>query len=170
MNKKIIILLFLLILLIGVPVALYSGQSTPGDFSKQKKTYAPDFSLKDIQGKTFQLSRQKGTPVVMFFGTTWCPLCRSEMPVYNTLYNKYAGRGLKFLYINVNESTERVTRYAKQSSFPGLVLLDSDGDVARNYSISGVPTLILLDNEGKIIGESHQASDLPLDMLFPGKK
>ena len=159
-----------LIFFICLPLVLYCGQFRPGDFSKQKNIYAPDFSLTDIQGKTFKLSSQKGNPVVIFFGTTWCPSCRSEMPLYKTLYDKYASRGLKFLYININESSERVAHYTKQNTFPYLVLLDLDGGVANDYSIVGVPTLILLDKEGKIISESHRTLDLPLAALFSAKK
>jgi thiol-disulfide isomerase/thioredoxin len=106
----------------------------------------------------------------MFFGTTWCPACRGEMPVFKAIYDKYAGRGLNFLYIDINESTERVARFAKQNSFPYLVLVDSDGSVANDYSIIGVPTVILVDEKGNIIGVSHRVSDLPLDNLFMAKK
>ncbi|MCX5847856.1 MAG: TlpA disulfide reductase family protein [Deltaproteobacteria bacterium] len=168
MNKK--ILLVLMILLTCLLFALSLGQCRTGVSSKQEKNSAPDFSLKDIQGKAFKLSSQRGNPVVMFFGTTWCPACRAEMPFYKDLYEKYAQRGLKFIYIDINESTERVTRFAKQNSFPYLVLVDSDGSVANDYSIIGVPTLILVDKEGTIIGVSHRTSDLPIDSLFQAKK
>lgn len=165
MNKK-IILLFFTILLICIPFSLSFGQYRPNVFSIP----APDFSLYDIQGKMFKLSSQKGNPVVMFFGTTWCPACRSEMPYYKALYEKYARHGLKFLYIDINESTKRVARFAKENSFPYLVLLDSDGSVANNYNITGVPTLILVNKQGNIIGVSHRTSDLPINDLFPSKK
>lgn len=159
-----------MILLVCVLFALSLGQCKPNTPSKQEKTAAPDFSLYDIQGKIFKLSSQKGTPVVMFFGTTWCPACRGEMPIYKALYEKYAGRGLKFLYIDINESSRRVARFAKENSFPYLVLVDSDGSVANDYSIIGVPTLILVDKKGNIIGVSHRVSDLPVDNLFMAKK
>ena len=165
MNKK-IILLFFTILLICIPFSPSFGQYRPNVFSIP----APDFSLYDIQGKMFKLSSQKGNPVVMFFGTTWCPACRSEMPYYKALYEKYARHGLKFLYIDINESTKRVARFAKENSFPYLVLLDSDGSVANNYNITGVPTLILVNKQGNIIGISHRTADLPINELFPAKK
>jgi peroxiredoxin len=168
MNKK--ILLVLMILLICILFALSLGQCRTGVFSKQEKNSAPDFSLYDIQGKIFKLSSQKGNPVVIFFGTTWCPACRGEMPLYKALYEKYAKSGLKFLYIDINESTKRVARFANENSFPYLVLVDSDGSIANDYDIIGVPTLILVDKEGHIIGVSHRTADLPLDNLFPAKK
>ena len=168
MNKK--VLLVLVFLFLFASVALSFGQYRPGFFSKQDKVLAPDFSLKDIQGKTFKLSSQRGNPVIMFFGTTWCPACRSEIPRYRDLYDKYAQRGLKFLYIDINESTERVARFSKQNLFPYLVLVDESGNVANDYNIIGVPTLILLDKEGNIVTVSHQVSGLPIDKLFPAKK
>ena len=169
MNKK--ILLVLMILLICILFALSLGQCKSSNApSKQETTTAPDFSLQDIQGKTFKLSSQLGNPVVMFFGTTWCPACRGEMPVFKAIYDKYAVRGLNFLYIDINESTERVARFAKQNSFPYLVLVDADGSVANDYNIIGVPTLILVDKSGNITDISHRVSDLPLDAIFPAEK
>ena len=170
MNKKIKILLGLMILLICVLLALSFGQYKSNASSKQETVAAPDFSLKDIRGKTFKLSSQRGNPVIMFFGTTWCPACRGEMPVFKAIYEKYARRGLKFLYIDINESTERVARFAKQNSFPYLVLVDADGSVANDYNLIGVPTLILVDKKGNVTGISHRVSDLPLDAIFPAKK
>ena len=170
MNKKTIVLSVFLILLIGIPLILYFGQYRPGVFSKQRGSSSPDFSLNDIQGKPFKLISQLGNPMVIFFGTTGCHNCQSEMPLYKNLYDKYASRGLKFIYIDIGEPAERVARFTKQGSFPGLVLPDVDGSVAYDYNIIGVPTLILVDKQGKIIGESRQISDLPLDELFPEKK
>jgi len=168
MNKK--ILLVLMILVICILFALSLGQCRTGVSPQQEKNPAPDFSLNDIQGKTFKLSSQRGNPVVMFFGATCCPACRAEMPFYKALYEKYAKSGLKFLYIDINESTKRVARFAKENSFPYLVLVDSDGSVANDYNLIGVPTLILVDKNGNILGVSHRTADLPLDAIFPAKK
>ena len=168
MNKK--VLSVLVLLFIFAFVAISFGQNKPSFFSKRDKILAPDFSLNDIQGKKFRLSSQRGNPVVMFFGTTWCPACRGEMPYYKALYEKYAKSGLKFLYIDINESSKRVARFAQENSFPYLVLVDEDGSVASDYNIIGVPTLILLDKEGNIVNVSHQTSNLPIDTLFPVKK
>lgn len=168
MNKK--ILLISIILIICVSVVLSFGQNGSNVFAKQENIAAPDFSLKDLEGKKFRLSSQRGNPVIIFFGTTWCPACRGEIPFFKDLYDKYAQRGLKFIYIDINESKERVARFAKTNSFPYLVLVDEDGSVASEYSIIGIPTLFLVDKEGNIIAITHRTSDLPLEALFPSKK
>jgi peroxiredoxin len=170
MNKKIKILLVAVILLICIPVTLSFGQYRSNAPFKSKTIPAPDFSLQDLQGKIFKLRNQLGKPVVIFFGTTWCPSCRAEIPAYKAIYEKYAGRGLKVIYIDINEPAEKVARFTKSYSFPYLVLLDRDGSVASDYNIVGVPTLVLIDKEGNIITISHRTSDLPLNKLFPASK
>jgi peroxiredoxin len=127
---------------------------------------APDFSLLDLSGKTFKLSTQLGKPMVIFFGTTWCPACRAEMPYFKNLYDKYSARGLKFIYIDINESPSRVARFARENSFPYIVLTDIDGAVAQDYNIVGVPTMILLDEKGLLRGIVHRVRDLPVEALF----
>jgi len=113
MNKKIKIILVSVILLICIPVNLSFGQYRPNAPFIQKPIPAPDFSLKDLQGKTFKLRGQLGKPVVIFFGATWCPSCRAEIPAYKAIYEKYAGRGLEVIYIDINEPAEKVARLLK---------------------------------------------------------
>lgn len=170
MIKKTKILLVAVILLICIPVTLSFGQYRSNAPFKQKTIPAPDFSLQDLQGKTFKLSGQLGNPVVLFFGTTWCPSCRAEIPSYSAIYEKYARRGLQVIYIDINEPAEKVARFAKSHSFPYRVLLDRDGSVANDYNVVGVPTLVLIDKNGNVITISHRTSDLPLNKLFPASK
>jgi peroxiredoxin len=167
MNKKILPVLMIVFICVLFSLSSGCGQGTS---SQPRSVKAPDFSLQDIQGNTFKLSSHQGNPVIIFFGTTWCPACRGQMPRYKDLYDKYAPSGMKFLYIDINESPVRVARFVKENLFPYLVLVDADGSVANNYRIIGVPTLILVDKRGSIIGVSHRTSDLPLDKLFPAAK
>ena len=90
MNKKIIAFLIIPLVLIFSMVTLSFGQFIPNAPFKSDKVIAPDFSLKDLQGKTFKLSKYSGKPVLLFFGTTWCPSCRAEIPAYKNIYATYS--------------------------------------------------------------------------------
>ena len=170
MNKKFSILMIALVLSVFLPGNDSFGQFIPNAPFKTANPRTPDFSLKDLQGKVYKLSSQRGKPVVIFFGTTWCPSCRIELPLFKEIYETYTRRGLDVVYVNIMETKEKVARFAKTNSLPFRVLLDADGEVANSYEVIGVPTLILIDKEGKIIKISHRTADLPLPKLFPIKK
>ena len=130
---------------------------------------APDFILKDIQGGKFTLSDQRGKPVLLIFGTTWCPSCREEIPHLKDIYTRYAKKGLIMVNIDIQESRDKVSRYADKYELPYRVLLDENGDVAKTYGIRGVPAMILLDEAGIIIGGQRFIDPL-LANMFKGKK
>ena len=169
MMKKIKILFFTCALLICLPASFSMGQYIPGAPFKTVNQEAPDFSLKDLQGKVFKLKALRGKPVLIFFGTTWCPSCRKELASYKEIYQIYTKRGLEVVYINIMESRGKVARFAQANMLPFRVLLDEDGAVASNYSVVGVPTLALIDKNGKFIKIAHSTADLPLKSLFPVK-
>jgi AhpC/TSA family len=48
-----------------------------------------DFTLTDLQGKSWRLQDLRGKVVLVNFWATWCPPCRKEMPDLQALYDKY---------------------------------------------------------------------------------
>ena len=112
---------------------------------------APDFKLKDIKGQNVSLGSLRDRPVLLVFGTTWCPYCREEIPRIKEIYQQGRQKNLEVLNIYVNETEAKVSAYAAQYALPYPVLLDRDGQVAESYQVRGVPTLVLLDRQGKIV-------------------
>lgn len=134
-----------------------------------RENKAPDFILKDIQGGKFSLDDQRGKPVLLIFGTTWCPSCREEIPHLKDIYARYAKKGLIIVNIDIQESRDKVSRYADKYELPYRLLLDENGAVAEMYGIRGVPAMILLDDAGMIVGGQRFIDPL-LANLFKGKK
>lgn len=167
--KKNNIILFTLALLLLFPAKSSIGQFIPNAPFKAAYFYAPDFSLKDLQGNVFKLSSQRGKPILIFFGTTWCPSCRTELPLYKEIYETYTKRGVEIIYINIGEPQGKVAKFVKANALPFKIMLDEGGEVASNYAVVGVPTIVLIDKEGKIIKTTHSTADLPLKKLFPVK-
>ena len=126
--------------------------------------YSAGYSWREIQTE-----RSAGKPVLLIFGTTWCPSCRDEIPHLKDIYARYAKKGLIMVNIDIQESRDKVSRYADKYELPYRVLLDENGDLAQTYGIRGVPTLILLDEEGMIAGGQRFIDPLLATML-KGKK
>jgi len=113
---------------------------------------APDFSLQDLNKKTFTLSDYKGKqPVILFFWTTGCPYCRDELKMLNDTHLKMAKDGFEVLAVDIGEASFRVENFAERRLLTFRILLDQTGDVATAYGLFGVPTYVLIDKDGNIV-------------------
>lgn len=113
---------------------------------------AADFRLADLYGNKVRLSDYFGrNPVLLVFGTTWCPYCRKQVPLINDIYSKYRDKGLVVLGVDINEPVDRVMNFTKQYKVAYPVLLDSDARVSRQYKIVGVPASVLIARDGSIV-------------------
>lgn len=109
---------------------------------------APDFTLKDLDGRTHRLSDHRGQVVFINFWATWCPPCRSEMPSMEALYQIYRDKGLVMLAVNYKESPQRVREFMQDFGLSFPALLDRDGKVTRSYGIRGIPATFIVDTQG----------------------
>ena len=158
-------------------IAVFLFFAIPGWFTQRgpavvkdvREDKAPDFVLADLQGGKFRLNDQRGKPVLLVFATTWCPSCREEIPHLKDIYARYAQKGLIMVNIDIQESRDKVSRYADKYELPYRVLLDENGAVSEMYGIRGVPAMILLDEAGMIIGGQRFIDPL-LANMFKGKK
>lgn len=113
---------------------------------------APDFVLTDLKGQKFRLSDRKGKrPVLIIFGTTWCTFCKAEIPHFKSIHATYGKQGLDVVNIDIQESKDKVSKFAAQHQLPYPILLDEDGTVSGVYDIRGVPAMILVDKNGFIV-------------------
>jgi cytochrome c biogenesis protein CcmG/thiol:disulfide interchange protein DsbE len=64
---------------------------------------APDFELKDKEGKPVRLSDYAGKVVLLDFWATWCGPCKSSIPWFNEMYGKYGPDGFVVLGISMDE-------------------------------------------------------------------
>jgi peroxiredoxin len=116
---------------------------------------APDFSLQTSNGKTVVLSKLKGKAVVVNFWATWCPPCRSEIPGFLKVYDKYRSKGLEIVGISLDEKGWKVVKpFVEKYKMTYPVVLDN-GEVAQKYGdIASIPTSFFVDKKGNIT-KSH---------------
>lgn len=119
------------------------------DVKRQKE----DFTLMDLQGKSWHLQDLRGKVVLVNFWATWCPPCRKEMPDLQALYDKFKDQGLVVLAIS-DEEAAKVAPFIAERKIGYPVLLDPGRKVNESFVVEGIPKSFVYDRNGKMVAQS----------------
>jgi cytochrome c biogenesis protein CcmG/thiol:disulfide interchange protein DsbE len=123
---------------------------------------APDFSLTDLSGQTLQLSGYRGKVVLLNFWATWCAPCRSEIPRFVDLRNKYDREGFEIIGISLDDDPKLVRTFYQQSRMNYPVAI-GDAKLAEQYGgILGLPVSFLIGRDGRIYAKYAGETDISL--------
>ena len=112
-----------------------------------------DFTLSDLQGKSWTLKSLQGKVVLVNFWATWCPPCRKEMPDLETLYQRFKDKGFVILAIS-DEEVGKVQSFLAEQKFTYPMLLDPGRKVNALFRIDGIPKNFLYDRNGKLVAQA----------------
>jgi peroxiredoxin len=112
-----------------------------------------DFTLTDLDGKSWTLRQLAGKVVLVNFWATWCPPCRKEMPDLDALYLELREKGLVILAIS-DEDRAKVAPFLAEHPVRYPVLLDPDRRVNDLFVVRGIPKTFVYDRSGRLVAES----------------
>lgn len=117
---------------------------------KDRKT-APEFTLKDSNGKPVKLSDYRGKAVVLDFWATWCGPCKVEIPWFVEFQQKYKDRGLVVLGVASGDEYWNVIQpFAKKMRINYPLVLGNDTTADLYGGIEALPTTFIIDRQGRI--------------------
>lgn len=112
---------------------------------------APDFTLKNLEGKEVALSSLRGKYVVLDFWGSWCGWCIKGIPDMKKAYAKYKGK-MEILGIDCNDTEEKWKEAVKKHELPWFNVRNAgDPDVTALYAVRGYPTKLVISPVGKIL-------------------
>ncbi len=111
---------------------------------------APDFMLPDIRGINHRISDYRGRVVVINFWSTWCIPCREEMPSLERAWKRLKPSNALILAVALQDEVESVHRFLQNTTVSFPLLLDSDGEIAKQWRVIGIPVTFVLDPSGRI--------------------
>lgn len=129
----------------------------------KEKTKAPDFSLKDQNGKTHKLSDYKGKKVIIYFyPKDDTPGCTTEACSFRDSYADFKKKGAVVLGVSVDDEKSH-KKFIDKYSLPFTLLADTDKKVVEKYGVWGEKTFMgrkymgtsrvtyLIDEKGNIL-------------------
>jgi len=112
-----------------------------------------DFTLTDLEGKSWTLKSLRGKVVLVNFWATWCPPCRKELPDLQALYDRFKDRGLVVLGISDEDAT-KVQPFVTEHNLTYPILLDPGRKVNELCGIQGIPRSLFYDRNGKLAAQA----------------
>ena len=112
---------------------------------------APEFALKDADGKTVHLADYKGKVVLLDFFATWCGPCKIEIPWFMEMERKNKDRGLAVLGVSMDDQGWEVVKpFLASLGVNYRVLIGNDSTAQLYGGVDALPTTFLIDRGGKI--------------------
>ena len=121
---------------------------------------APNFQLRDLNGRQVALSDLRGKVVLLNFWATWCGPCRVEMPAMEKLYRTFERKDFEILAVSTDAQGASVTRPFQQENhltFP--ILHDADYRVGLTYGARSLPMTFMVDRQGIVRHQIFGARD-----------
>jgi peroxiredoxin len=162
-------------------MASCSSQKSPAqggikpDNARQK---APDFTLRDAEGRAVKLSDYRGKVVLLNFWATWCAPCRIEIPWFIQFEKEFKDRGFAVLGVSMDDDGwDSVKPYIERMRLNYRVIM-GDSLVSDLYGgVDSLPTSFMIDRQGRVArihiglaGRSEYQDDINalLDQSQPG--
>ncbi|HEX8190537.1 MAG TPA: peroxiredoxin [Pyrinomonadaceae bacterium] len=134
--------------------------------STDSEAQAPDFTLKDGEGRDWRLSEQRGRVVVLlFYPGDETPVCTRQMCSVRDNWGQYRETGAEVVGIST-DSVESHRKFAERHSLPLRLLSDPDRRVAELYGAkSWLPgraarAVVVIDADGRVRHNRAQALSL----------
>lgn len=106
----------------------------------------PHVEGKLLNGVSVNLENLEGSPLLLHFWATWCPICKLEQDSINAISKDY-----KVLGIAMNSGTDiEVGKYLEENNLSFPTLVDKEGEIAKKFGVRGVPVSFIIGPDGNI--------------------
>lgn len=109
-----------------------------------------ELDAKTTKGKKFRLKDMAGKWVLYTFGASWCQPCHKELPAWDKIAPKLAGKVL-FVAVNINnkedEGKEFIDSLKLKHIFP-VFMPDENSPAMKAYDPDRMPSTFVIDPQG----------------------
>lgn len=122
-------------------------------------TTAPDFSLEDVEGRTYDLAQRTiSNGLLLIFMCNHCPYVMHIIEKLGEKIRIYQQDGIEVAAINSNDyiqyrddSPEKMGELARYHNFSFPYLIDESQEVAKAYRAACTPDFFLFDENKKLV-------------------
>jgi len=104
---------------------------------------APDFTMKDKDGKTIKLSELKGKKdvVIYFYPKDFTPGCTMEATEFSRDYKKFKDAEIEIVGISPDDE-ESHQKFREKMGMPYPLVADTEKEVSKKYGVYGLKSFM----------------------------
>lgn len=111
-----------------------------GDPFPDLKTFKLEGELPDLAGKV----------VIVDFFASWCGPCKDSFPAMQELHEKFGGKGLVILAVNLDKKAEDMKEFLSKHAATFPIVRDGANALVKEVKIATMPSSFILDRTGKV--------------------
>ena len=117
----------------------------------ENENVAPDVEFFDAFENSFMLSDFFDKPIVFNFWATWCGACKSHMPGFDNLYEKYKD-DVNFIMLNVSDERKTAEAFLEDNGYDFPIYYDDSNICSYVYGASSIPLTFVMKKGGEVYG------------------
>jgi peroxiredoxin len=123
---------------------------------------APAFTLRllDSRGTFDSRDALEKKVLVVRFQASWCRPCAREGVALEQLYERYRGRGVEVIGVQVQDTAVDARRFLHAHGATYLAGLDPHLTVANRFGLKGTPYTVVISRDGRVVARIHGESAL----------
>ena len=111
-----------------------------GDTFPDLKAFKLEGELPDFAGKV----------VIVDFFASWCGPCKDSFPAMQELHEKFGGKGLVILAVNLDKKAEDMKEFLSKHTATFPIVRDGANALVKEVKIATMPSSFILDRTGKV--------------------
>lgn len=134
----------------GAAIAGQRKRTNSKQAAKKRYKPAPEIIVIGLDGVNIRLGEKRGKVVVVDFWASWCPPCRTMIPIFNSLHDKYRDSGLEIIGVSMDEGTTADLKELADEFGLRYAAADGDRETEEAFGVTVLPTTLLIDRKGRI--------------------
>lgn len=114
---------------------------------------APELIGTDLTSKEFDLTRYRGTWVLVNFFASWCPPCKAEHPELVKFSESHSPNQAQVVSVAFNDTPEEIEAFFSERGGSWPVLATDTDPIVLNYGVVKLPESYLVAPDGTIVAK-----------------